>query len=256
MKHRLLAIAILVVFGILKMPIERQIEHEQRDLHYHGQKVNMDVRLRVGQLGFVAALSGFRALVADVLWLESHTAWTRTEWGRMKGLFDAVTSLQPRNLTFWDMSAWHMAYNASVAARQNEEEPHEALRLRAEREYWKIGERYLLDGIQSNPDSSKLFEALGRVYREKFKDHEKASAMFDEATKRPDVMQYVHRFAAYELAEVPGREWEAYNRLKELYDRGEDEHLPTLLKLLRELEQKLNVPESQRIYKGEPQNPK
>jgi hypothetical protein len=43
----------------------------------------------------------------------------------MKVLFDAVTALQPRNMTFWDMSAWHMAYNASVAALNDESQPRE-----------------------------------------------------------------------------------------------------------------------------------
>lgn len=256
MKKRLLAFAILVAFGIVRMPIEARLEKRQRELHYHGSRLTLDTRQRLGQMGFVAALSGFRALVADVLWMESHSAWERTEWGRMKVLFDTVTALQPRNITFWDMSAFHMGLNASIAARNNENEPHEALRIKAEREYWKLAEDYYKRGIQNNPDRAFLFEGLARLYTEKFKDHLKASEMFDEASKRPEAMAYTHRFAAYELARAPGKEKEAYARLKALYDKGEDEHLPTLLTLLGELEEKLNVPAKDRIYSPSSQPPK
>jgi hypothetical protein len=254
-KARLLAFSILVVFGIIRMPIEARLERKQRELHYHGAKFSLSTRQRLGQMGFVAALSGFRALVADALWLEAHSAWQRTEWGRLKVLCDAVTSLQPRNLTFWDMSAWHMAYNASAAAARDEKQPREALRLKAEREYWKLGEDFYKRGIENNPDRALLFEGLGRVYTEKFKDHYRAYEMFEEASKRPDAMAYTHRFAAYELAKVPGKESEAYSRLKALYDKGEDEHLPTLLKLLGELEEKLNVPAKDRTYNPASQSP-
>jgi hypothetical protein len=255
-KPRLLAFSILVVFGMIRMPFEARIEEKQRALHYHGAKFTLDTRQRLGQMGFVAALSGFRALVADVLWMESHSAWERTEWGRMKALFDVVTALQPRNVTFWDMSAYHMGWNASVAARMDESEPREALRLKAEREYWALSEDLYKRGIQNNPDRAFLFEQLGRLYREKYKDHWKAHQMFEEASKRPDAMAYTHRFAAYELAETPGKEKEAYARLKALYDKGEDEHLPTLLRLLGELEEKLNVPAKDRSYSPSSQPPK
>jgi hypothetical protein len=255
-KARLLAFVILVAFGIVRMPMEARLERKQRELHYHGARLTLDTRQRLGQMGFVAALSGFRSLVADVLWIEAHSAWQRTEWGRMKVLFDTVTALQPRNLTFWDMAGWHMAYNASVAALKDDKQPREALRLKAEREYWHLGEDFYKRGIENNPDHAFLFEGLARIYREKFKDHYRAHLMFEEASKRPDAMAYTHRFAAYELAAVPGKEKEAYARLKELYDKGEDEHLPTLLKLLEELEEKLNVPAQDRTYSPASQPPK
>jgi len=247
-RPRLLALIILIGFGIVRMPIEARLEKRQRELHYHGARMTLDTRQRLGQMGFVAALSGFRALVADVLWIQAYTAWQNTEWGRMKVLFDTATALQPRNLMFWDMAGWHMAYNASVAALNDESQPREALRLKAQKEYWKLGEDFYQRGIQNNPDHAFLFEGLGRVYREKFQDHYRAHQMFEEASKRPDAMAYTHRFAAYELAAVPGKEKEAYARLKALYEKGEDEHLPTLLKLLGELEEKLNVPVKDRIY--------
>ena len=174
----------------------------------------------------------------------------------MVRIFDTVVSLQPRCLMFWDMAAWHMSYNASVAAREDKRQPREALRLKAEREYWKVGEDFLLRGIQNNPDRALLFDRLGMLYRDKFKDHEKAHAIYERGRQLPDAMAYVRRFAAYELAQIPGREREAYARLKALYDEGLDERLPTLLKFLGNLEEKLDVPQNQRVYSPASQSPK
>ena len=47
-------------------------------------------------MAFLAALSGFRALIADALYIHANVLWERTEWGRMKLDYDAVVALQPR----------------------------------------------------------------------------------------------------------------------------------------------------------------
>jgi hypothetical protein len=52
---------------------------------------------------------------------------------------------------------------------------------------------------------------------------------------------------------VPDKEQEAYEQLKELYLEGPQQRVPTLLTLLKELEQKLAVPEDLRV--SNPQNP-
>ncbi len=255
MKTRLLAIALLLGFGVLRWPIETRIEAGQKALHYHGAKVDLRVRQQLPQLGFVAALSGFRGVVAIALNLKAHAAWQRVEWGNVKLTYETICALEPRNLQSWDMAAWQMAYNASVAALNDKEQPRLALRLKAQREYFKLGEDFLLRGIENNPDRALLFERLATIYRDKLNDHEKASTYYDEAAKRPDAMMYVHRFAVYELARVPGREQEAYQRLKELYLKSEDERLPTLLRLLGEMEEKLLVPREQRLITPPPPKP-
>jgi hypothetical protein len=254
-KTRLLAIALLLVFGAIRLPIEAHIEAEQKALHYHGAKVDLRVRQQLPQLGFVAALSGFRGVVAIALNLKAHTAWQRVEWGKVKLTYETICALEPRNMQSWDMASWQMAYNASVAALNDKDQPRLTLRLKAQREYFKLGEDFLLRGIENNPDRSLLYERLATIYRDKLLEPEKASYYYDEAAKRPDAMMYVHRFAVYELAKVPGREQEAYRRLKELYLKGDDERLPTLLRLLGEMEEKLLVPREQRLITSPPPKP-
>jgi hypothetical protein len=55
------------------------------------------------------------------------------------------------------------------------------------------------------------------------------------------------RKAGYELAKCPGKERQAYELLKRLYDKGRDERKPTLITTLKELEKKLDVPQAERI---------
>src|SRR5213075_3542652 len=103
----------LLVLGALKLPLERDLVALHRQEHFRGVEFNLDLREKLGQLGFVAALSGFRAIVADALFIQAYAAWENTEWGRMLLLFRHVTTLQPRVMLFWDTAAWHMAWNAS-----------------------------------------------------------------------------------------------------------------------------------------------
>src|ERR671930_2242069 len=105
----LVVLGILVALGWMKLPIERNLAALHRREHFRGVEFNLDLREKLGQLGFIAALSGFRAIVADALFIQAHAAWENTEWGRMLWLFRQVTALQPRVLLFWDTAAWHMA---------------------------------------------------------------------------------------------------------------------------------------------------
>src|SRR6266568_1375679 len=78
-----LALATLLAFGVMKLPAEQELAVQHRQSHFGGIELNLDLRERIGQLGFIAALSGFRAMVADLLFIQAHVAWERTEWGRL-----------------------------------------------------------------------------------------------------------------------------------------------------------------------------
>src|SRR6266540_7478567 len=147
-----LVVAVLLAVGAIKLPVERDLTARHRQEHFRGVEFNLDLREKLGQLGFIAALSGFRAIVADGLFIQAHAAWENTQWGRMLLLFRQMTTLQPRVLLFWDTAAWHMAWNASVAAMNDTNQPRQALRVKAQREYFAIGKELLERGIKNNPD--------------------------------------------------------------------------------------------------------
>jgi predicted Zn-dependent protease len=111
----------------------------------------------------------------------------------------------------------------------------------------QLGKDFLERGIKNNPERPELYEALARLYRDKYDDHAHASEFFAKAAALPGARSYAKRFAAYELALCPGREHEAYVQLRALYDRGEQERLPTLLRRLKELEIQLDIPPGQRV---------
>jgi hypothetical protein len=243
----LLVGAVLVLFGLARLPVERGLQHAQQKAFLRSESTSLGLRDSLGQLSYVAALSGFRSLVAAFLWIDAHTAWEETAWGRMAGIFRTVTELQPRSLVYWDMSSWHMAWNAAIAARDNPKEPNEFMRQRAEREYHRLGKEFLEQGIANNPESYLLQERLGTLLRDKFNDHAGAAEAFTKAASMEGAMPYVKRLAAYELAACEGREREAYQRLRSIYDLGESERLPRVVGLLQDLENKLNIPAADRI---------
>ncbi len=244
-----LVIVIVIVFGAARLPLERNLLAQDRQLHLRGTQLDLSLREQIGQLGFVAALSGFRSIIADIVFIQAHVAWERTEWGRVFLLFRQATTLQPRAILFWDMAAWHMAWNASVAAMNDQTLPL-AARLKKQREYFAIGKDFLERGIKNNPDKPQLYEALARLYKDKYNDHEHASEYFAKAAAQPGAPSYDKRFSAYELSYCDGREREAYERLRQLYDAGEKERLPTLLRRLKFLEDKIDIPQDQRIPKS------
>jgi len=252
MMRGLIALAVLIVAGVLKLPVERDLTTLHRQEHFRGVEFNLDLREKIGQLGFIDALSGFRAIVADALFIQAYSAWEDTEWGRMLLLFRHVTTLQPHVLLFWDTAAWHMAWNASVAAMDDKTQPRLALRVKAQREYFALGKDFLERGIKNNPDRPELYEALARLYKEKYKDHESASEYYAKAAALPGAAPWDRHFSAYELSYCEGREREAYERLRHLYDEGPRERLPTLIKRLKFLEDKLGIPQDQRIPQTEP----
>lgn len=243
----LAALLMVAVAGALLIPWQIELQHTAKASRFRTAQLDLSLREQVGQSGFLAALSGFRSPVAAFLWIEAHTAWEKTEWGRMAGLFNTVTTLQPHSLLYWDIAAWHMAWNASAAALQDTKQQSEVLRERARRQYIQLGRDFLERGIRNNPDSYLLHERLGILLRDKVEDHDASANAFARAAVLPGAPAYIRRFAAYEAAKVPGREHEAYDCLLSIYNEGEKMRAPNLMTLLRQLEDKLNIPASQRI---------
>jgi tetratricopeptide (TPR) repeat protein len=249
---RVAAVFLALLFvGAVRLPVEHALWKSRAQHNLQLTTPGADLREQVGQLGFVAALSGFRAIVADLLFIQAHVAWENTDWPRVLLLFRQITTLQPRTILFWDMAAWHMAWNASTAALNDPHQPRLALRIKAQREYIEIGRDFLERGIRNNPDKPQLYEALARLHRDKLRDHARAAEFFAKAAEKPGAPSYAKRFAAYELSYCEGREEEAYTRLRQLYDLGENERVPTLIRRLKFLEDKLNIAPGQRIPEPE-----
>ena len=199
---------------------ETRLTREHQAADFGNVKLNLGLRAKIGQLGFLAALSGFRTLVADLLWIDAHTAWERVEYGRMNLIFQTVTTLAPHNVNFWEMASWHMAYNASVAAMDDKKQPKIVLRKKAQHEYFLLGKDYLEQGIANNPKSyTPLPESRGHLPGQTSRPLERFPGV-RQSQGCPNAPTYEKRFAAYELSQCPGHELEAWKRLRGLYDLG------------------------------------
>ena len=247
MTRAALVIIGLILWGVAKLPAEHALHDMRTRSHSSYAPFDLALREQIGQLGFVAAFSGLRAVAADFLFIQAHVAWERTEWSRVLLIFRQVTTLQPHGILFWDMAAWHMAWNASAAALNDPSQPRLALRIKQQREYFDLGRDFLERGIRNNPDRAELYEAMARLYREKYNDHLRAAEYFAKAAEKPGAHSYARRFAGYELSYCEGHEREAYDSLSQLYASGPQERLPTLISRLKFLEDKLNIPLDQRI---------
>jgi len=241
------ATLLLALAGAVLLPWEVELQSRAKNAGFRSISLNLDLREQIGQSGFLAALSGFRSPLAALLWIQAHIAWEKTEWGRMAALFDTVTTLQPHTLFYWDVAAWHMAWNASLSALQDKKQQSEALRERSARQYIALGRHILERGIRNNPNSYELYAALGRLAQFKEEDHAAAASAYAKAASFSDAPDYIRRAAAYELAKVPGREREAYDKLVELYQKGQAKVAPSLLFYIRQLEDKLQIPADQRM---------
>ena len=208
--------------------------------------LSIGLREQIGQSAFIAVLGGFRSVIADLLFIDAYSAWERTDWTSLLLRLRQATELQPRAILFWEIAGWHMAWNAGTAALEDDSKS-PATRRRLQHDYLELGKDFLVRGIAHNPEKPQLYEALARLYRDKFHDHALAAENFEKASHLPDHASYDERFSAYELSYCEGREREAYDRLHTLYQRGEKQRLPRLINQLRAMEERLKIPANERI---------
>jgi hypothetical protein len=238
--------ATIALIALVFVPAKLKLESDLTRQLLTAGPLNIDVRERIGQIAFIAVLGGFRSVIADLLFIDAQAAWERTDWTNLLLRLRQATELQPHAIMFWDVAGWHMAWNASIAGENDESKrPDECRRL--SREYIELGRDFLVRGIANNPRKPQLYEALARLERDRLHDHAAAAESFFKASQLPGCASYDERFSAYELSWCEGREYEAYERLHALYVRGEKERLPTLVARLKALEEKLNIPQDQRV---------
>src|SRR5512133_1396730 len=98
----LISIAVAaLVFVPAKLKLESDLTHQRVAA---AGPLNIDVRERIGQTAFVAVLGGFRSVIADLLFIDAHAAWERTDWTHLLLRLRQATELQPHAIMFWDIA--------------------------------------------------------------------------------------------------------------------------------------------------------
>ena len=250
MRIQLLAIAILVLPALALVPLERRIQAERNELKYGSAKVALTARERISQNSWIALLAGFRGIVADFCWIQGHQYWETKQWLRQYRLLDTTVLLQPQSILFWDMGAWHMAWNIGYAERVDTNNLTEAQGIKREHIWHEKAEAFLKRGIENIPNRWTLYFKLGWLYDQKFKDHCQAEEYIAKAAAFPDAPPYMARMRA-RAREKCGDLKGAYAYWVELWSQdhtkvNQDWHI--IEREIRQIEDKLSIPNNQRVF--------
>ena len=183
----------------------RGLTREQRAADFGNVAARPELREKVGQIGFLAALSGFRTLVADLLWIEAHDRLGTGGVRQDEPHVQTVTTLAPHNVNFWDMASWHMAYNASVAVMEDRKQPKIASGARSASASISCSARITSSTASPTTRSPlRLYQhARRRSTSDKFDDHCAASAAYDKAAACPHALDLRETFRRLRTGQVP-----------------------------------------------------
>ena len=167
MKRKLQALAVLLILGVVKLPLEQRVTHDLRTARLIDEPVSVSAVESMGQSGLAAILGGVRGLVASMLQLRAYTEFKRVNWGQVDSFYRIVTRLQPRNATYWDEAAWHMAYNAAgfyLYNRDKSDARNNEIRGQLYHEHVQRGAAILREGLKFSPNDPHLWERLADIY--------------------------------------------------------------------------------------------
>lgn len=256
MRRKLQALGVLLILGVAKLPLERRVTRELRAARLIDEPVPVGAVESMGQSGLAAILGGVRGLVASMLQLRAYTEFKRVNWGQVDSLYRIVTRLQPRNATYWDEAAWHMAYNAAgfyLFNRDGSEDRNNEIRGQLYHEHVQRGIDILLEGLKFSPNESRLWERLADIYFRRSYDMARAGDAYMEARKHgaPLITLHLAAFAYAQAPQNPEAYRKAYDILKKEYDRGMN--TPGVIEHLKNVESWLGIPAEKRIRDAMPE---
>lgn len=245
MKQKLPVLAMLILIGLCKLPLENRLTATLKEQKLLDTGVDLSMRESLGQMGFAASLGGLRSLIASITYLQAYTAFENIEWGTVDSLMTLTTRLQPYEPTYWEDASWHMAYNAATHYMRKEE-LRSAIRNKLFRDHVLRGIAILEEGLRYLPNDPRLLSRLGDIYHDRKPDPRLAAECYLKAYEN-GAKSFYERMGAYELVKLNDRaSWEkAYTILKRYYDKGA--RYASILRDLPDLEAKLGVPADRRI---------
>ena len=211
-----------------------------------------------GQGAIFAVLGGFRALVADVLWLRMYVLWERQDLGGTDAMIHLVTAVDARPAVFWLNGARILAHDLStwqvMAAGGYERVPASLVQAIDRRQ--AASALALLDAAvrvhAANPD---FWVERANIELNRLGDPLAAAASYRRAWELPRGPYYAARLHA-EMLRRAGRDAEALAWLVQLHPQlpREDEAAAAdvVLARIRELEQRLRVPAEKKYRPRQP----
>ncbi len=247
-------LVLLALFGIVRGPVEDRLREDLVSAKLLTPPPAQGAFEQMGQSALMGTLGGLRSLVAAFMTLEAFDHFSNKSWDDLRQSYQIITALEPRDETHWVSVIWHLGINATANMEIDERLP-AFERERRFKEYAFQAIEFAERGIEQLPESSAIRIQLAEVYREKLKDDCATARVYGDVIGLPDAPGYSRRFHGYFMARCPGKEKEAYAYLMALYGEGEQQHLPTLIKEIKNLEEKLGIPGPRRIPDADPDRP-
>lgn len=194
---------------------------------------------------FFVSLGGLRSLVAAFLAVNAHDYFCVKDWARLADRYHQVVALSPQNTFYWENGSWHMAYNATSSSLDDRRLRETERRIRF-RKYLNMGRDFLREGIRNNPDDWFLHKRLGDTLSDRMRlpDYAGAAEAYEAALEK-GAPSMVSRSVLYSLAQVPGRERQAYELARDLFVKGH--RVPTVECLLFAYQNSLDIPREDRL---------
>lgn len=241
----------LFVLGLVTRPIEapawQRVQEGQPELNLAGVEGALGQGIIVGMLG------GFRAIMADFLWIQTNSVWEKRDRAKLDSMVRLVTTLDPRPDFFWINSARMIAYdvpNWRIREEGGYQNVPESRQKQIDQEQAEQAFQHIERALEFHPDNPKLILEVGQIYLNRLDDVDKAAHWFLKASKLPGAPHFAARIYA-ELLRREGRNAEAYDFLKELFHKLPDDdpyaRKDVILERIRELELTLRVPDAERF---------
>lgn len=246
-----ISLLIIAMMGWLKFKPEQQFRQELLAQNLTLDYPNTSMMENLGQVGFMAALGGYRSVIASFIYLQAETSFENTQWDQLELQYKLITRLHPHMARYWELGSWHLAYNAASYYLYRAEIP-EFKRASLYKKWVGKGVAFLEPGLVYCAREYRLFAQMGEIYRERVKDKHKSVEYYLKAVALGGP-EYMERVAAYQMATFDDRaSWEkAYEILMRHYNSGR----PKTASMYRDipvLEEKLGIPQNQRITRPQP----
>jgi len=195
----------------------------------------------------IFTLGGLRSLSAEILALDALVAWSKKDWELVEQRYEQMTILSPRRINYWITAASEM--NSNAAGDPEWKRGLSEIEIAYKKNYYiQRGEQFLLDGIAHNPESALLYSRLGNHYSDLYRrpQFNKAVEAYKAAVKR-GANASQQRLIFYNLCRIRGREQEAWELGKELFESSRTHQVSSVSCLLFVLQHKLQIPDAQRV---------
>jgi hypothetical protein len=245
MKSRrpLIAAAVFLAGGAVRLHLEQRVTEDFRKQGLLSAPLDIELRQKIGQNSWAIALSGQRTLVATFANLQATGYFGECAWPEVADCMETAVELSPEGAYYWDMGAWHMAYNAASWYRVDSGMP--PVRAKAEERRWiQKGRKFYERGIANNPGDWQLPALLGQLLSDPRRnpDNQAAAEAFRKSVATGKAPPHILRQRFFAEARAGADPAEMLAAVRALLDKPGN-RVPTLLALRYSLEYQLHEPE-------------